>query len=208
MKIYNTRTRKIEDFIPYDSKEIKMYTCGPTVYHYAHIGNLRSYIMEDVLEKTLRFLGYNVKRVMNITDVGHLSSDADTGEDKMVKGAIRENKTVMEIAKFYEQAFFNDFKKINNKKPDVIEPATNCIPEYIKMISKLLEKGYAYQKGGNVYFDTSKLDNYYALTNHNENELLVGARDDVEEDSNKKKQNRLCFVVHKIKVCLSRIKMG
>ena len=105
-----------------------MYTCGPTVYHYAHIGNLRSYIMEDVLEKTLRFLGYNVKRVMNITDVGHLSSDADTGEDKMVKGAIRENKTVMEIAKFYEQAFFNDFKKINNKKPDVIEPATNCIP--------------------------------------------------------------------------------
>ena len=193
MKIYNTRTRKIEDFIPYDSKEIKMYTCGPTVYHYAHIGNLRSYIMEDVLEKTLRFLGYNVKRVMNITDVGHLSSDADTGEDKMVKGAIRENKTVMEIAKFYEQAFFNDFKKINNKKPDVIEPATNCIPEYIKMISKLLEKGYAYQKGGNVYFDTSKLDNYYALTNHNENELLVGARDDVEEDSNKK--NKTDFVL-------------
>ena len=130
---------------------------------------------------------------MNITDVGHLSSDADTGEDKMVKGAIRENKTVMEIAKFYEQAFFNDFKKINNKKPDVIEPATNCIPEYIKMISKLLEKGYAYQKGGNVYFDTSKLDNYYALTNHNENELLVGARDDVEEDSNKK--NKTDFVL-------------
>lgn len=193
MKIYNTKTKKIEDFIPYDSKEVKMYTCGPTVYHYAHIGNLRSYIMEDVLEKTLRYLGYNVKRVMNITDVGHLSSDADTGEDKMVKGAIRENKTVMEIAKFYEEAFFNDFKKLNNKIPDVVEPATNCIPEYIKMISKLLDTGYAYKAEGNIYFDTSKLDNYYLLTNHNEEELLVGAREDVTEDINKK--NKTDFVL-------------
>ena len=193
MKLYNTKSRKIEDFIPYDSKEIKMYTCGPTVYHYAHIGNLRSYIMEDVLEKSLRFLGYNVKRVMNITDVGHLSSDADTGEDKMVKGAIRENKTVMEIAKFYENAFFEDFSKLNIKRPDVVEPATNCILEYIEMIEKLLSSGYAYKCGGNIYFDTSKLDNYYVLTNHKEDDLIVGARDDVLEDKNKK--NKTDFVL-------------
>ena len=134
MKIYNTLTRNLVDFIPYEEGKVKMYTCGPTVYHYAHIGNLRTYIMEDVLEKSLRFLGYDVSRVMNITDVGHLSSDADTGDDKMVSGAKRENKTVMDIAKFYTDAFFEDCLKLNIKKPDVVVPATSMISEYIEMI--------------------------------------------------------------------------
>ena len=117
MKIYNTLSKKVEEFIPYEEKKVKMYTCGPTVYHYAHIGNLRTYIFEDIFEKTLKYLGYDVKRVMNITDVGHLSSDADTGEDKMLKGAEREHKTVYEIADFYTKAFFNDTEKLNIKKP-------------------------------------------------------------------------------------------
>ena len=169
-KFYNTLTKKIETVIPHEDGKIAMYTCGPTVYHFAHIGNLRSYIMEDVLEKSLRYVGYDVKRVMNITDVGHLASDADTGEDKMLKGAKREHKTVMEIAKFYTDAFFEDCRKLNIKTPDVVEPATNCIPEFIKMIEGLLEKGYAYQAGGNVYFDTSKLENYYVFSTQAEAE--------------------------------------
>lgn len=188
-KFYNTLSRSVETLIPNEDGKIAMYTCGPTVYHFAHIGNLRSYIMEDVLEKTLRYIGYDVKRVMNITDVGHLSSDADTGEDKMLKGAKREHKTVMEIAKFYTDQFFEDCKKLNIKKPDVVEPATNCIDDFIHMIEVLLEKGYAYQAGGNVYFDTSKLDDYYVFSSQSEKELLVGVRDDVEEDANKKNKN-------------------
>ncbi len=186
---YNTLTKKVETVIPNVDGKIAMYTCGPTVYHFAHIGNLRSYIMEDVLEKTLRYLGYDVKRVMNITDVGHLSSDADTGEDKMLSGAKREHKTVMEIAKFYTDAFFEDCRKLNIKRPDVVEPATNCINEFIHMIEVLLEKGYAYVAGGNVYFDTSKLKEYYVFNTQSENELLVGVRDDVTEDENKKNKN-------------------
>ncbi|WP_075720586.1 cysteine--tRNA ligase [Roseburia sp. 499] len=189
LKFYNTLSRKVETVIPNEDGKIAMYTCGPTVYHFAHIGNLRSYIMEDVLEKTLRYLGYDVKRVMNITDVGHLSSDADTGEDKMLKGAKREHKTVMEIAKFYTDKFFEDCEKLNIKKPDVVEPATNCIDDFIHMIEVLLEKGYAYQAGGNVYFDTSKLEDYYVFSSQSEKELLVGVRDDVEEDANKKNKN-------------------
>ena len=189
-RFYNTLTREVETVIPNEEGKIAMYTCGPTVYHFAHIGNLRSYIMEDVLEKSLRYIGYDVKRVMNITDVGHLSSDADTGEDKMLKGAKREHKTVMEVAKFYTDAFFEDWKKLNIKRPDVVEPATNCIPEFIHMIEVLLEKGYAYQAGGNIYFDTSKLDDYFVFSSAVEKEQLqVGVRDDVEEDANKKNKN-------------------
>ena len=188
MKIYNTLTRKVEEFIPNDKKKVNMYTCGPTVYHYAHIGNLRSYIMEDILEKTLIYNGYNVNRVMNITDVGHLSSDSDTGEDKMVKSAKKAHKSVLDIAKFYTEAFFEDFKKLNIKKPETVEPATNLIDDYIHLISVLLEKGYAYVSGGNVYFDTSKLDDYYVLTNHKEDEMVVGVREGVESDSNKRNQ--------------------
>ena len=189
-RFYNTLSREVETVIPNEDGKIAMYTCGPTVYHFAHIGNLSSYIMEDVLEKSLRYIGYDVKRVMNITDVGHLSSDADTGEDKMLKGAKREHKTVMEVAKFYTDAFFTDCEKLNIKRPDVVEPATNCIPEFIHMIEVLLEKGYAYQAGGNIYFDTSKLDDYFVFSSAVEKEQLqVGVRDDVEEDENKKNKN-------------------
>lgn len=189
MKLYNTLTKNVEEFVPNVEGKVSMYTCGPTVYHFAHIGNLRSYIMEDVLEKILRYAGYDVKRVMNITDVGHLSSDADTGEDKMLKGAKRENKTVMDIAKFYTDAFFADCAKLNIKTPDVVEPATNCIDNFIEMIQVLLKKGYAYQAGENIYFDTSKLQNYYVFGNQNEEELMVGVREDVTEDTNKKNKN-------------------
>ncbi len=189
MILYNTLGGTRQEFIPHEEGKVKMYTCGPTVYHYAHIGNLRTYIMEDVLEKYLRYAGYDVLRVMNITDVGHLSSDADTGEDKMLAGAKREHKSVMDIARFYTDAFFSDAEKLNIKKPDVIEPATNCIPEFIEMVQTLIDKGYAYLAGGNVYFDTGKLDNYYVFGNMNEDELQVGVRDDVSEDSNKRNKN-------------------
>ena len=189
MYLYNSASRKKELFVPNNPDIVKMYTCGPTVYHFAHIGNLRSYIMEDVLEKYLRYVGYPVKRVMNITDVGHLTSDADEGEDKMLKGARREHKTVMEIAKYYTDAFFDDCRKLNIKRPDVVEPATNCIDEYIKIISRLMDTGYAYFAGGNVYFDTSKLDRYYIFNDFNADDLDVGVREGVEEDTNKRNRN-------------------
>ena len=193
LRLYNSLTRKKDEFKTREAGKAGMYTCGPTVYHFAHIGNLRSYIMEDVLEKYLRYYGYDVKRVMNITDVGHLSSDADTGEDKMVKGAKRENKTVMDIAKFYTDAFFSDCAKLNIKTPDVVEPATNLIPEYIEMVSQLLETGHAYIAGGNVYFDTSTIDKYYVFNDHDEEDLAVGVREGVFEDENKK--NKADFVL-------------
>ena len=193
MEIYNSLTKKVERFVPNEDGKVGMYTCGPTVYHFAHIGNLRSYIMEDILEKTLRYLGYDVKRVMNITDVGHLSGDSDDGEDKMLAGARREHKTVMEIAAFYTEAFFEDCRKLYIKRPDVVEPATGCIKEFIHMVQVLLEKGYAYEMGGNVYFDTAKLENYHVFSGQTEEELLVGVRDDVEEDTNKK--NKSDFVL-------------
>ncbi len=189
MKIYNTLTRKVEEFVPWNKDIVSFYTCGPTVYHYAHIGNMRNYIGHDVLDKTLRYLGYNVKRVMNITDVGHLSSDSDTGDDKMVSSAKKENKTVMDIARFYTDAFFKDFDALNNRMPDVVSPATANISEYIKIITKLLDDGYAYKSGGNIYFDTTKLKDYYQLTNHKADEMVVGVREGVEEDDNKKNQN-------------------
>ena len=193
MFLYNSASRKKEEIIPHEAGKISMYTCGPTVYHFAHIGNLRTYIMEDVLEKAFRYAGYDVKRVMNITDVGHLSSDADTGEDKMLKGAKREKKTVMEIAQYYTDAFFSDCKKLNIKKPDVVEPATNCIAEFIQMVEGLLEGGYAYIAGGNVYFDTSKLKDYYVFNNFVAEDLAVGVRDSVSEDENKR--NKTDFVL-------------
>ena len=193
MNLYNTLTKKVEEFIPIDKNEVKLYTCGPTVYHYAHIGNLRTYISEDILEKSLTYLGYNVKRVMNITDVGHLSSDADTGEDKMLKGAKRENKTVLEIADYYTKCFKDDCNKLNIKWPEIVVPATSMIQEYIDFIQTLITKEYAYLSEGNVYFDTSKLKDYYQLTNHNEEELFVGVRDSVEEDYNKR--NKTDFVL-------------
>jgi len=189
MKLYNSETRLIEDFVPNNDKMVTMYTCGPTVYHFAHIGNLRSYIMEDMLEKSLKYLGYNVKRAMNITDVGHLTGDSDDGEDKMLQGAQRENKTVMEIAKFYTDAFKADCEKLNISWPKIVIPATSMIEEYIDMIHSLLEKGYAYQSEGNIYFDTSKLPSYYRFGNQTSEEMVVGARDSVELDLGKKNQN-------------------
>ena len=188
MKIYNTLTRKVEEFVPWDSKEIKFYSCGPTVYHYAHIGNMRNYIGNDILDRTLRYIGYNVKRAMNITDVGHLSSDSDSGVDKMVASAQKEHKSVLDIANFYTEAFFKDFDLVNCRRPDIVSKATDNIDMYIKIITKLIEKDYAYIAGGNVYFDTSKLDDYYVLTNHKEDDMVVGVREGVEEDDNKRNQ--------------------
>ncbi len=193
MKLYNSASHRVEEFVPNEPGKVSMYTCGPTVYHFAHIGNLRSYIMEDVLEKYMRYTGLEVKRVMNITDVGHLTSDGDTGDDKMLKGAKREHKTVMEIADFYTKAFFEDCGKLNIKTPDVVEPATHCIDEFIRVISSLLEKGYAYEAGGNIYFDTSKLDKYYVFGEVTEEDLAVGVREGVEEDGNKR--NKADFVL-------------
>ena len=188
MKLYNTLSHKVEDFIPYEADKVKMYTCGPTVYSYAHIGNLWCYIFEDILEKTLRYVGYDVTRAMNITDVGHLSSDSDSGTDKMVDSAKKEKKTVLDIAKFYTDAFFEDCKALNIKKADIVSPATSNIDMYITMIEKLLEDGYAYKSGENIYFDISKLDDYYKLTNHKIDDLVVGVREGVEEDKNKRNQ--------------------
>lgn len=193
ISIYNTAARTVETIVPHEAGKITMYTCGPTVYHYAHIGNLRTYIMEDVLEKLLRFAGYDVHRAMNITDVGHLTSDADTGTDKMLEGAKREGKTAMQIAKFYTDAFFADCEKLNIARPSTVVPATSCIDDFINLISTLFEKGYAYQSGGNVYFDTSKVKDYYVLTGHNADDLMTGVREDVTEDVNKR--NKTDFVL-------------
>lgn len=193
MKLYNSLSHEKEEFVPHTPGKVSMYTCGPTVYNFAHIGNLRTYIMEDVLDRYLRYSGYEVKRVMNITDVGHLTGDSDEGEDKMLSGAKREHKSVMEIAKFYTDAFFSDCKRLNIRRPDVVEPATACIGQFIKVIKKLIETGYAYEAGGNVYFDTSKLEQYYVFHNFEEEELRDGVREGVEKDENKR--NKADFVL-------------
>ena len=176
----------MEEFVPIDPRLVKMYTCGPTVYGYAHIGNLRTYIFEDILQKGLEFLGYRVERCMNITDVGHLTSDSDTGEDKMEKGARLEGKTVYEIADFYTKAFFQDMELLNIKKPEIISKASDNIDIYIQMIEKMIRDGYAYFSNGNVYFDISKADHYYQLSGKKAEDLIVGFRESVEEDQYKK----------------------
>jgi cysteinyl-tRNA synthetase len=193
VKFYNSLTKKVDDFITHDDKVIRMYTCGPTVYHYQHLGNMRTYITEDIFEKAFKYLGYDVKRVMNITDVGHLKSDADTGEDKMVIAMEREHKSSKEIAEFYTNEFKKDCDLVNIKWPDKVVNATNEIDMYIKIISKLLETGYAYPSNGNIYFDTSKMPNYYELSGKKEDDLVVASRDDVEEDTGKK--NKADFVL-------------
>ena len=186
MKLYNTLHKGVEEFIPIKDKEVKMYTCGPTVYHYAHIGNLRTYISEDILEKSLNYLGYKVTRCMNITDVGHLVGDGDSGEDKMAVASKREHKSSLEIAKFYTDAFKSDCDKLNVKWPEIVSPATDNIDEYIKIITKLLENNFAYISDGNVYFDTTKFPNYYELSGRNSDELMVAVREDIKEDTSKK----------------------
>lgn len=189
--IYNTMTRRKEKFIPIEKGKVRLYTCGPTVYNYAHIGNLRTYIFEDVLKKSLNYFGLKVKHVMNVTDVGHLESDSDTGEDKMQLGAKREHKTVWEIARFYENAFFNDCKKLNIKRPDIVCRATDNISDMINMIKILEKKGYTYISNGNVYYSIDKFKNYNKLANLSMKELEAGSR--VEVDKNKK--NPLDFVL-------------
>ncbi|OPJ59180.1 cysteine--tRNA ligase [Clostridium oryzae] len=189
--IYNTLTKKKEDFVPVHEGKVGMYTCGPTVYNYAHIGNLRTYIFEDVLKKSLKYMGYKVKHVMNITDVGHLQSDSDEGDDKMLLGATREKKTVWEIAKFYEDAFFNDCKRLNIERPTVVCKATDHIQDMINFIKILEEKGYTYIANGNVYYSIDKFKDYNKLANLSMEELEAGSR--VEVDKHKK--NPLDFVL-------------
>ncbi|MCB2352770.1 cysteine--tRNA ligase [Clostridium estertheticum] len=189
--VYNTMTRSKEEFIPYVEGKVGMYTCGPTVYNYAHIGNLRTYIFEDVLKKALEYSKFKVKHVMNITDVGHLQSDGDEGQDKMALGAKREHKTVWEIAKFYEDAFFEDCKKLNIKRPTIVCRATEHIQDMIEFIKKLEEKGYTYVSNGNVYFEIDKFPDYAKLAHLSLDELEAGSR--IEVDINKK--NPLDFVL-------------
>ena len=186
MKFYNTMTKRKEEFKTHDEGIIRMYTCGPTVYSYQHLGNMKTYIVEDIFEKTFKYLGYEVKRVMNITDVGHLVSDADEGEDKMVVAMEREHKTSREIADFYTNEFKKDCELVNVKWPETVINATDEIDMYIKIINDLLKKGIAYKSNGNIYFDTSKMDNYYELSGKKEEDLIVASRSDVEEDLGKK----------------------
>ena len=160
IRLFNTASRKIESFIPLNQKEVGLYACGPTVYNYAHIGNMRTYVFEDILRRTLEYHGYKVKHVMNITDVGHLQSDADQGDDKMMLASKREKKSPWEIARFYEDEFFRHSKMLNIKRPEIICRATEHIPEMIRMIEVLIEKGFGYINDGNVYFDVSKFNHY------------------------------------------------
>ena len=184
LKLFNTLTRKKEEFKPLDEKEIKMYSCGPTVYYFAHIGNLRAYLFMDNLRRVLKYNGYNLKHVMNITDVGHLVSDADEGEDKMMKAAKRENKNPYEIAEFYMNAFLADINKLNIDRPEIVARATEHIDVMEEYVKKIIENGYSYQTEDTVYFDTSKLDKYGVLSNRNVDDQKAGAR--VEFDTNKK----------------------
>lgn len=184
MKIYNTLSRKIEEFKPMDQSEVKMYSCGPTVYGYAHIGNLRAYLFMDTLRRTLKYNGYTLKHVMNITDVGHLTSDADEGEDKMLKAAKKEKKNPFEIAEFYMDAFLKDIGKLNIDQPEIIARATEHIDVMEKYVQKIIENAYTYETENTIYFDTSKLDKYGVLSNRNVEEQKAGAR--VEFDSEKK----------------------
>lgn len=186
MKLYNTLSRTIESFQPLSGNQVKVYTCGPTVYNYAHIGNLRTYIYEDVLIKTLVFLGYDVKRAMNITDVGHLESDADEGDDKMLAGARRENKTVWEIAAYYTEAFFRDCDKLNIKKPNCLGKATDYVEQYIGFVQALEAKGHTYFTNGNVYFDISTFKDYTKLSGMALEDLMVAKREGVTLDVHKR----------------------
>lgn len=189
--VFNTMTRKKEELVPVEQGKVGMYTCGPTVYNYAHIGNLRTYIFEDALKKSLEYVGFKVKHVMNITDVGHLESDSDEGEDKMSLAAEREHKTVWDIARFYEDKFFDDCKKLNVRRPDVACRATEHIEDMINFVKVLEDKGYAYTSNGNVYFEIDKFPAYNELANLSMEELEAGSR--IEIDPNKK--NPMDFVL-------------
>ena len=182
MKLYNTLTRKKEEFKPLDEKEVKIYSCGPTVYNYAHIGNLRTYVFMDILRRVLQYEGYKLKHVMNITDVGHLVSDADEGEDKMVKSAREQQKSPWEIAEYYTKVFFEDIKALNIQKPEIIPKATEHIQEMIEFVQALVEKGYGYETSDGIYFDISKFEGYGKLSGINLEEQIAGARVEVNEE--------------------------
>lgn len=179
---YNTLTRKKEQFTPINKDEVRMYSCGPTVYKDATIGNMRTNIFQDVLRRVLKYNGYKIKHVMNITDVGHLVSDGDEGEDKMLKSAREEHKTPLEIAEHYTKLFFNDLKLLNIETPEIICKATEHIQEMLAYVEKLVENGYAYETSTAIYFDVSKLDKYPILSNHNVDEQKAGARVDVDPE--------------------------
>ena len=197
--LYNTLTRNQEEFIPIEDNKVGLYTCGPTVYNYAHIGNLRTYIFEDILKRVLRYNGYAVKHVMNVTDVGHLVGDMDLGEDKIEAGARREGKSAWEIAEFYTQAFKDDIKKLNILEPDIWCKATDNIPEQIELIKKLVDKGYTYKINDGIYFDTSKFRDYNKLSHLNLETLREGAR----VEKNEAKKNPTDFALWKFSPRLS-----
>ena len=180
--LYNTLTKNKEKFNPLEKNVVKLYSCGPTVYSFAHIGNFRTYIFMDTLRRTLKYNGYELKHVMNITDVGHLESDSDEGEDKMEKAAKKENKDPYEIAQFYMNAFLNDVEKLNIDKPEIITRATDNIEEMIEYVKDILKNGYAYETSKGIYFDISKLDKYPVLSNRKIDEQIAGARVDVDPE--------------------------
>ena len=184
IQIYNTLTHSKEEFKPINKEEIRIYSCGPTVYSYAHIGNFRTYVFVDSLRRVFKYNGYNLKHVMNITDVGHLTSDADTGEDKMEKAAKKEGKNPYEIAEFYTKAFMEDMIKLNIDMPNIISKATDNIDEMLEMVKKIIENGYAYETSKGIYFDVSKLDKYPVLSNNKVEGQEAGAR--IEVDPEKK----------------------
>ncbi len=181
MKLYNTLTAKKEDFKPIHKKEVSIYSCGPTVYNYAHIGNLRTYVFMDLLRRVLKYNGYILNHVMNITDVGHLVSDGDDGEDKMVKGAREQKKTPWEIAAYYTKVFLEDIESLNIEKTEIIPKATDNIEEMIHFVNGLLEKGFAYELEDGIYFDLSKFEGYGKLSKINLDDLLAGARVEVNQ---------------------------
>ena len=184
LTLYNTLTRQLESFQPLRDKNVGLYTCGPTVYDYAHIGNLRTYIFEDTLRRVLKYNGYKVTQVMNITDVGHLTSDADEGEDKMEKGARREGKTAAEIAEFYTQAFKENLKDLNALEPHIWCRATDHIKEQIAQVQILSDKGYTYETSDGIYFNTAKLPDYGKLAQLDKQQLRAGARIEMRDKKN------------------------
>lgn len=193
LKFYNTLTRKKEEFSPLDGNTVRMYSCGPTVYNYAHIGNLRTYIFMDLIRRALKFEGYKLIGVMNITDVGHLLADSDDGEDKMVKASREQKKTPLEIAEYYSKIFFEDIEKLNISKPEIIAKATDHIGEMISLVKDLQDAGIAYETSDGIYFDISKFPRYGCLSGKNREEQVAGARVEV----NTEKHNPDDFAVWK-----------
>ncbi len=193
LKLYNTLSRKKEIFNPLSDNTVKMYSCGPTVYNFAHIGNMRTYIFMDILRRTLKFCGYKLKGVMNVTDVGHLLSDSDDGEDKMEVAARKQQKSVKEIADTYAKAFFEDLEKLNIEKPEIIAYATEHIKEMIEYVKELQKAGYAYEISDGIYFDTSKFKDYGKLSGIDIENQLAGARVEVNDE----KRNSIDFALWK-----------